>query len=404
MKEINVRDFGAAGDNRSDDLPAMQKALDSGEKFVYIPAGRYMLRGTLTLRSGTRLLLHPEAYMKFGDGCGKKADSFLLSNESGAENITVEGGVWDGNAANNPRVADGGEPYLGVLIAFGDMKNLTLRNMTVRNAESFHIRLNYVKDFVVEDICFDDNEICANQDGIHVAGGCENGVIRNIRAVGPSSPNDDMISLVSGFSREAMAPCDPAWGQKDGNIRNIRIYGLYAENTFSFLRLLAETYSIEDVTVSGVTGGCYYLGAQMQISPYLRNRGDFTVSHLGTGNIKNVRLSDWNIWYKYRYVSNRMSDDDYTYQVNALFDIEQGIEGLVLEHFYRDISKDKMPELPTLSLMNQRPNSIELKPSAGSAVKMGGRDAAVCGIICETMEPGDAMKVYGSIEYLSVNI
>ena len=402
MREINARDFGAAGDSVTDDRPAIQRALDSGERRVYIPAGKYRICGTLVIGSGMRLRLHPEACVIFGDGSGKAPDSYIITNAPDAEGITVDGGIWEGNALNNPRVGvNGGKPYLGVLIGFNRARGLVLRNMTVRNSESFHMRLNHVKDFTVENIIFDDNIIRPNQDGVHIAGGCERGLIRNIRAVGPGTPNDDMIAFISGFSRESMGPTDPAWGQTDGDIRDIRVCGVYADNAFSFLRVFAEEYSIENITVSDVSGGCYYIGAQMQISPYLRNRGEFTTQRLGMGNIKNVRLSDWDIWRRYRCGSDA-ADYEAT-DVNALIDIEQRVDGLTIENFNRAVEKDSMPELPTLSLMNGRSNDIELRTKAGSRAEVSGRPLPDGETACERIGPEDKLEVFGGIGYLRVD-
>jgi hypothetical protein len=56
--QINVHDFGAMGDSKTDDTYSIQKALDNmGEKggVVYIPSGIYRLNGTLTIPNGVTL-------------------------------------------------------------------------------------------------------------------------------------------------------------------------------------------------------------------------------------------------------------------------------------------------------------------------------------------------------------
>jgi hypothetical protein len=59
----NVRDFGAKGDGEQDDTAAVLKALESGAKVVYLPAGRYRITGILEIRHGN-VVLH-------GDGPDK---------------------------------------------------------------------------------------------------------------------------------------------------------------------------------------------------------------------------------------------------------------------------------------------------------------------------------------------
>jgi Pectate lyase superfamily protein len=55
----NVKEFGAAGDAKTDDTTAFQKALDamykSGGGTVYAPPGRYLFRGTITIPDGVTL-------------------------------------------------------------------------------------------------------------------------------------------------------------------------------------------------------------------------------------------------------------------------------------------------------------------------------------------------------------
>jgi hypothetical protein len=58
-REANVRDFGSAGDGRTDETLAFQKALDTahgnGGGSVYAPTGRYLIRGVLTISPGVAL-------------------------------------------------------------------------------------------------------------------------------------------------------------------------------------------------------------------------------------------------------------------------------------------------------------------------------------------------------------
>lgn len=55
----NVKDFGAQGDNRTDDTAAIQKAVDSGKAVVYLPFGLYVVRDTIRIRGGVRRFLGP---------------------------------------------------------------------------------------------------------------------------------------------------------------------------------------------------------------------------------------------------------------------------------------------------------------------------------------------------------
>ncbi len=56
---VSVKDFGALGDGVTDDTVALQKAVSSGARAVYVPPGTYRHRGTITIPSSVRL---------YGDG------------------------------------------------------------------------------------------------------------------------------------------------------------------------------------------------------------------------------------------------------------------------------------------------------------------------------------------------
>ncbi len=355
---ISIKEFGAKGDSRQDDFPCFKKALTSGINELYIPAGKYRIHGMLVLPSDFTLCLHPEAYIILDDYTGSENNPYLLTAEPGAKNIIVRGGIWEGNCRKNPRIV-GEHPHRGILISFANVNGLTLQNMTVRNSEAFHIRLNYVTDFLVEHITFDDRDLRFTQDGIHVGGGCERGEIRHIKGVGPSSPNDDMIALISDFSELNMAPSDPIWGQEPGAIRDINIHHIQADNTFSFLRISSVNQPIENIKVHHVSGGCYYIGLQMEINPYVRNKyQEYPPETVyGNGIIRNVEISDWNI-YTRLYYGNRRRNYFRNY-VGGMIDIEQSVENLTIRNFNRDMNKDaKGNNLPTLMLKNFKTNLL----------------------------------------------
>ncbi len=237
MAEKNVLDYGVKGDGFACEGEALQAVLNGGGR-IYIPAGKYRIEGPLALPSHTRLRAHPEAFFFLTEGFGVGRDSYLLTNRPGAEDITVTGGIWNGNCAANPCSPDGaGDPYLGILIHFADVSGLRLSNMTVQDSGHFHICLNYVKNFKIEHITIADVTTSSLGDGIHISGGCEDGEIAHIRAVGPACPGDDMIALITDLPHERMSPRDPTWWERSGPIRRIQIRDIAADNAFSFVRL-----------------------------------------------------------------------------------------------------------------------------------------------------------------------
>lgn len=158
-KTVCVADFGAVGDGRQDNASAIQKALDSGAKRITVPQGVYIVGQTLRIHSGTTLALDPKAVIHLADNAGQNARVFLITNSNpgnGNHDITVEGGVWDGNNEHNRRGRDGDlDGYTGTAINFVNVKHLAIRNLTVRNPEAFSIRVGEVEDFWIEDVVLD---------------------------------------------------------------------------------------------------------------------------------------------------------------------------------------------------------------------------------------------------------
>ncbi len=281
---VSVRQFGAVGDGQADDTAALQKALDSGSRVVQVPAGTYVIRRSLRIGSDTTFSLDKEAVIRLGDGAAAEAggDCFMICNrdpEQGNENITVTGGLWDGNCAKNPRGDEfAADSYGGVGMNFVKVSKLTVTNLTMRNTESFAIRVGEVDRFLVENILLDHTIIRPNQDGIHVGGFSENGVIRNISATRPNVPNDDMVALNADddvtrhFNR----------GMKLGPIRNILVENITATDAYTFVRLLSNTQPIRDITIRNVRGGCRWYCLNL-------NRWRFPK---GRGNIANVLVEN----------------------------------------------------------------------------------------------------------------
>lgn len=285
--KINVREAGAVGDGVADDTAALQKALDGGHRTVVIPSGTYSIHAALKMDSQTTIRANPDAVVRLADGAGKSVDIFLLTNrdyDAGNTKLTVEGGIWDGNNAHNPRGRADQKPcYTGVGLNFIHVRGLVLRNLVVRNPDAYAIRACRLSDFVIEKIGFEFTVLRPNQDGVHLDGFCEHGTIRDVRALTPMTTNDDMIAL----NADDGSPDDYViqQGMVQGPIRDIVVDHLRGESVFTFVRLLSYRAPIENITVSDVEGGVRFYAVNM-------DRWRFPP---GGGNIRHVTLRDFRI-------------------------------------------------------------------------------------------------------------
>lgn len=104
---VDVREFGAAGDGRSDDTKALQSALDQAAKGccrVHVPKGVYIVSKTLRIASGVTLAgVGRTSVLRLADG----ANCDLLANadpDQGDTGIMVREIAFDGNrAAQQPK-------------------------------------------------------------------------------------------------------------------------------------------------------------------------------------------------------------------------------------------------------------------------------------------------------------
>ena len=230
------------GDGTADDSHAIQQALDDGGTVV-VPAGKYVIGKTLLVGSGTRLLAHPQALIELANGAGKIWSDFLLANrnpEGGDADIEIAGGIWSGNNINNPRgqkLVDPGK-YGGVMINFRNVARPPPQRLHVLRCPVLRIcSLTRVSRFVIEKIRFHAQHPCNNNDGVHLAGYCNDGIIRHLRGLGRSAPNDDMVAMNADDALDRVE----VYGGECGPIRDIHVYDIAADQCHNFVACSASS-------------------------------------------------------------------------------------------------------------------------------------------------------------------
>ncbi len=340
---VNVREHGAIGDGVADDRAAIQKALDGGRRTVVIPAGTYKIGSTLLVDSHTTIRASEQAIIRLADGAGVDASVFLLDNRdhaNGNTDITVAGGVWDGNNPHNPRGREG-DPngYTGSAINFINVQRLNIENVIVRNPEAFSIRLCRVSDFQIENLGLHAPSIRPNQDGVHINGHCFRGVIRNVYGMNEGSPNDDLVALNADDSTTRVINL----GMEVGPIEDITVEKLRAEAAWNFVRMLSVRNRVKNVTIRDARGTVRYHGVNID-----RWRFPFDA----TGHLENVTMRDL-------HISNVDAAPGSTLRANprsALLPLEVAVRNFVIENFTR---VDDLPA-PTLVVNNRRSNEVRI--------------------------------------------
>ena len=325
----------------------IQRALDSGAPLLRLPAGEYTVSRPLKIRSNTTLVLDENARVIAGDGALARRGDFLLTNanvDTGDENITVIGGLWDGNFRANPKSAMYDENgYSGALLNLVNVRGLTLRGLTLHNAAGYFTRFARLDGFLIEGIAFSHDTNIANNDGVHLAGFCENGAIRRIRCLTPGTTRDDLIALNAD-------DCVTRTENRDlprGPIRNILVEDVSTDTCHCLVRLLSVTAEISGVTIRNIRGGCRSSAINMDAARYCRAPlipVDDPAYTRGVGNIRNVLVEGMAVTH---------APD------NPLICAETNAVNFVIRNFTREDNGR-----PTILLRNMSPSRIQLYGSA----------------------------------------
>ena len=238
----------------ADDTVQLQALLDSGRGRVEFPDGTFVVSKPLVISSDTHLVCSPRTVVRLAAGANCPVLRNRGSEPGGSDrNITVEGGIWDGNNVQQkrgpyrrPKTPGGGD--INQLTVFAGITNLTLRGMTLKDPDCYCIELTDITGFTVEDILFDCNDRTPNQDGLHIDGYARDGYIRNLRG----HTNDDLVALNSDEGN---------WRSPSNDIVNVTIDGLYGgEDGYTAVRLLSRNAHIENVVIRNVYGRYKYNG------------------------------------------------------------------------------------------------------------------------------------------------
>lgn len=228
----------------------LQALLDAAERDIYLTDGIYEISNTLIIHSNTRIRLSDNAVIRLADGAGCTMLKNDMCEKDGYNyNITIEGGIWDGNNENQPKRGKRGDktPYfIGHIMIMDGVENLKIRDVTYKNPSCYAMQLINIDRFTVENITFDYNFRNVNMDGVHIQGPAKNGYIKNIKG----ATNDDLVALNCN-------DCYKTWEKEDvtsGDIENIVIEGLFAENGYTGVRLLSCGNKLRNISIKNIFG------------------------------------------------------------------------------------------------------------------------------------------------------
>lgn len=359
---VSILTYGAVADGQTDCSQVIAKALEKEEK-IYFPAGIYALSEAIRIPSHRYLKLEDGAVLFAADGCFDKAGCVSVitnaDHDEGNEDIILEGGKIDANNLGNARADWVTGPNSGLTAYFKNVRNLTVREMTFHNSESYNFLLNKVEDFLIEKIRFTSTRLPKCQDGIHIHGHCHRGILRDIYA-DYGCTNDDLIALnadeVHGYAHNA--------NSEDGPITDILIENVYAESCWSAVRLLSIWNPLRNITIRNLKAGVRKHGFNCDSSRYCSHPIFDTAEYpRGVGSLDNVLIEDVTLWRTDKTFRREVLDRQGECALKAesfrldgsrqiYFNIFETSGSITIRNLKRDLQKDCSPEVPFTQLAN----------------------------------------------------
>lgn len=216
VTHYNVKDFGAKGDGKTLDSPAIDKAIEAAAKAgggtVYVPAGVY-LSGSIHLKSNIHLYLaagskilaskdnpgvydpEEEPYNEtiYQDGGHTYFHNSLIWGQK-LNNVTISGeGMIDGEGLTKKgsQVGEGKYGKANKAICIVESNNVQIRDITIFRGGHFAILLTGCNLVTLDNLVID-----TNRDGIDIDC-CKNTVVSNCKV---NSPYDDGICPKSSYA------------------------------------------------------------------------------------------------------------------------------------------------------------------------------------------------------------
>lgn len=256
-----------------------------------------MLSRTLRVPSNKTIKADSCAVMVAKSGCFQdEENSFFVTNadkENGNRNITISGGIWNGNNVGNHRADWRTGPNCGILFGFNNVEGLVLENIVCADSEAYNIRLGEVEQFRIEDVWFVSSQCFPNcQDGIHIGGGCHNGVVKNIIAT-PGASNDDLIAL----NADDILHYRHNHGMTEDSISDIVFENIRADDCYTGIRFLSIKSPITNITVRNMEIGVREFGFNLDGARYCKDTlfKDEEYPN-GVGSIQNVLMENITVW------------------------------------------------------------------------------------------------------------
>ncbi|KAB5551802.1 hypothetical protein DKX38_009113 [Salix brachista] len=225
VRTVNVRDFGADGEDDTEKFEKAWKEACSSSEGAHVVVPRYTYRLKPITFQGpckSKITLQVNGVIEASDDLSDyKEDGRHWLVFDRVQNLQVEGGgTIDGNGKiwwQNSCKVDKTLPCKDAptAITFYECRNLVVKNLKIQNAQKMHVSFEKSKNVQVSNLTVTSPEGSPNTDGIHVTGTQNIQITDSVIGTG-----DDCISIVSG-SKNVQASditCGPGHGISIGSL------------------------------------------------------------------------------------------------------------------------------------------------------------------------------------------
>jgi hypothetical protein len=288
-KLYNVLDYGAAGDKKTNDGPAIQAAIDTcsthGGGRVYVPAGDYLC-GSLRLRSRMALYLEAGAALWVSPEREhyKDGNRFLYAEDE--QDITIEGrgtihGTGEADLMRKATDKTKERPAFRVgILRFVRCDDVSIKDITVRYSDTWTFDLELCRNVLITGVSILNNYYRVNADGIDPVS-CRNVHISNCHIVAgddcivcktrEGAPCEDIV--VTNCTLESVATAVKIGTESPADFRNIHFTNCVIRNSTVGIGIyikdgaVAERISFTDCTVETIREP-ELVGSSLQNSVY----------------------------------------------------------------------------------------------------------------------------------------
>lgn len=144
VPQFNVRNYGAVGDNATNDTTKIQAAINAAGQvggIVVVPAGTYLITQPLSVPANVTIS---------GTGTIRQSTTATYGLWIKGNNVTVDG-IGLVGANNNLSYRDSEYAIYGAGTAVTPLQNITIKNASISKWGAYGIRLEHLQDFVLSD-------------------------------------------------------------------------------------------------------------------------------------------------------------------------------------------------------------------------------------------------------------